>query len=100
MVPFADAFNHKSALVKLTGHYAVEPVCFEDNDDTSDDSGSNATDQDSDASAEVASADVQAVDNRADASASQASGNPSHLRLRCNRDEVFVEKLTLSCQPA
>ena len=30
MVPFADAFNHKNARVQLTGHYAVEPVCFDD----------------------------------------------------------------------
>ena len=28
MVPYADVFNHKSARVRLTGHYAVEPVCF------------------------------------------------------------------------
>ena len=30
MVPFADLFNHKAAVVQLGGGYFVEDVCFED----------------------------------------------------------------------
>ena len=40
MVPFADAFNHKAAVVDVGGGaYAVERVCF-DSDDSGGDSGS------------------------------------------------------------
>ena len=53
LVPFADAFNHKSALVKLTGHYAIEPVCFEDSDDASDaDQGTSEPEDSSDSAAD------------------------------------------------
>ena len=36
LVPFADLFNHKAALVKLAGGYFVEDVCFEGEDSPSD----------------------------------------------------------------
>ena len=32
MVPFADLFNHKPAIVQLGGGYFVENVCFEGQD--------------------------------------------------------------------
>ncbi|DBA97673.1 TPA: hypothetical protein ACH3X3_012565 [Trebouxia sp. C0006] len=35
MVPFADLFNHKAAVVQLGGGYFVEDVCFEDQDSSS-----------------------------------------------------------------
>ncbi|DBA79474.1 TPA: hypothetical protein ACH3X2_007744 [Trebouxia sp. C0005] len=35
MVPFADLFNHKAAVVQLGGDYFVENVCFEDQDSSS-----------------------------------------------------------------
>lgn len=45
MVPFADAFNHKIAKVKLTGHYAVEPICYGEG-------SSSGTSEDAEAAAE------------------------------------------------
>ena len=30
LVPLADIFNHKAAIVWLSDEYAIEPVCFED----------------------------------------------------------------------
>ena len=36
MVPFADLFNHKAAVVQLGGGYFVEDVCFEDQDSSSE----------------------------------------------------------------
>ena len=36
MVPFADLFNHKAAVVQLGGGYFVEDVCFEDQDSLSE----------------------------------------------------------------
>ena len=35
MVPFADAFNHKHALVQLSEDYVVEPVCYDDDSTSS-----------------------------------------------------------------
>lgn len=29
MVPMADIFNHKAAIVQLSDEYAIEPICFE-----------------------------------------------------------------------
>lgn len=43
MVPFADLFNHKAAVVQLGGGYMVEDVCFDD------ESGSEQNHSDSDA---------------------------------------------------
>ena len=36
MVPFADLFNHKAAVVQLGGGYFVEDVCFEDQESSSE----------------------------------------------------------------
>ncbi len=36
MVPFADLFNHKAAVVQLGSGYFVEDVCFEDQDSSSE----------------------------------------------------------------
>ncbi len=36
MVPFADLFNHKAAVVQLGGGYFVEDVCFENQDSSSE----------------------------------------------------------------
>ena len=36
MVPFADLFNHKAAVVHLGGGYFVEDVCMEGPDSSSD----------------------------------------------------------------
>jgi hypothetical protein len=30
MVPFADIFNHKAAIVKLSDEYVIEPECYEE----------------------------------------------------------------------
>ncbi len=42
LVPVADIFNHKAAAVELSGEYAIEPVCFGDEDEN--DSDSNISD--------------------------------------------------------
>ena len=39
MVPLADIFNHKAAVVALAGNYQIEPNCF--GDDSSRDSASD-----------------------------------------------------------
>ena len=41
LVPLADIFNHKAAIVQLSGEYAIEPVCFEGGKDSSDDDASS-----------------------------------------------------------
>ena len=41
LVPLADVFNHKTAIVQLSGEYAIEPVCFEGGKDSSDDDASS-----------------------------------------------------------
>ena len=46
LVPFADLFNHKAALVKLAGGYFVEDVCFEGEDSPSEDSDDPGDDLD------------------------------------------------------
>ena len=39
LVPLADIFNHKAAIVPLSDEYAIEPICFEGGDESgSDDS--------------------------------------------------------------
>ena len=48
MVPFADLFNHKAAVVQLGGGYFVEDVCFEDQDSSSEE----AEDKEEDVEAE------------------------------------------------
>jgi len=32
MVPLADIFNHKAAIVQLSDEYAIEPACFDEGD--------------------------------------------------------------------
>ena len=49
MVPFADLFNHKAAVVQLGGGYFVEDVCFEgqeSSDDQESEQGDSASDSD------------------------------------------------------
>ena len=41
LVPLADIFNHKAAIVQLSGDYAIEPVCFEGGEDSSSDDASS-----------------------------------------------------------
>ena len=42
LVPLADIFNHKAAIVQLSGEYMIEPVCFEGGKESSDDDASSA----------------------------------------------------------
>ena len=45
LVPLADIFNHKAAIVQLSDEYAIEPICFEGGDESSgcsDESGGNS----------------------------------------------------------
>ena len=42
LVPLADIFNHKAAIVQLSDEYMIEPVCFEDGKESSDDDASSA----------------------------------------------------------
>lgn len=35
LVPLADIFNHKAAIVQLSHEYAIEPICFEGGDESS-----------------------------------------------------------------
>ena len=42
LVPLADIFNHKAAIVQLSGEYAIEPVCFEGGKESSDEDASSA----------------------------------------------------------
>ncbi len=44
MVPLADIFNHKAAIVQLSDDYVVEPNCYEQ-DDSSEDGSSLASGQ-------------------------------------------------------
>ena len=44
LVPVADIFNHKAAVVELSSDYAIEPVCF------GDDSGSGSEEKSTPAS--------------------------------------------------
>lgn len=37
MVPLADIFNHKAAIVQLSDEYIIEPTCYEQNDSSEDD---------------------------------------------------------------
>ena len=43
MVPFADLFNHKAAVVQLGGGYMVEDVCFDDESGSEQGSGDSDT---------------------------------------------------------
>ena len=45
LVPVADIFNHKAAVVELSSDYAIEPVCFGDGDDSSDSEGGSTNSQ-------------------------------------------------------
>ncbi|KAK9848107.1 hypothetical protein WJX84_003506 [Apatococcus fuscideae] len=45
LVPVADIFNHKAAVVELSSDYAIEPVCFGDGDDSSDSEGGGTNSQ-------------------------------------------------------
>lgn len=36
MVPLADIFNHKAAIVQLSDDYVIEPTCYECSDSGSD----------------------------------------------------------------
>lgn len=47
LVPLADIFNHKAAVVALSGDYQIQPACF-GNDEGDEDSASGAADSDSD----------------------------------------------------
>ena len=51
MVPIADLFNHKAAVVQLGGGYFVEDVCFESKE-SSEDQQSVDLDDPSDASSD------------------------------------------------
>ena len=42
LVPLADIFNHKAAIVQLSDEYMIEPICFEDSKELSDDDASLA----------------------------------------------------------
>ena len=42
LVPLADIFNHKAAIVQLSDEYMIEPVCFEGGKESSDDDASSA----------------------------------------------------------
>ena len=42
MVPLADIFNHKAAVVALAGNYQIEPNCFGDDDSSDSASGTEA----------------------------------------------------------
>ncbi|KAK9903332.1 hypothetical protein WJX75_003109 [Coccomyxa subellipsoidea] len=37
MVPLADIFNHKAAIVQLSDEYIIEPTCYEQDDSSEDD---------------------------------------------------------------
>ncbi|KAL0040401.1 hypothetical protein WJX77_006166 [Trebouxia sp. C0004] len=54
MVPFADLFNHKAAVVQLGGGYFVEDVCFEDQDNSTSEEDDDVEDvEDEDEGEEV-----------------------------------------------
>lgn len=51
MVPLADLFNHKAAVVQLGGAYTVEDICFEDmSESDQEENGAEAADVQSDQS--------------------------------------------------
>ena len=41
MVPVADIFNHKAAVIELSGDYVIEPACFGDEDDSGSEDGAD-----------------------------------------------------------
>ena len=45
LVPLADIFNHKAAVVALSGDYQIQPACFGD-DGGDEDGASSAADSD------------------------------------------------------
>ena len=51
LVPLADIFNHKAAVVALSGEYQIQPACFGD-DGGDEDSASGAAGSDSETSAQ------------------------------------------------
>ena len=44
LVPLADVFNHKAAVVSLSGDYQIQPACFGDEGDGGSDSGAADSD--------------------------------------------------------
>ena len=42
LVPLADIFNHKAAVVSLSGDYQIQPTCF--GDEADEDGASSAAD--------------------------------------------------------
>ncbi len=48
LVPLADIFNHKAAIVQLSDEYAIEPICFEGGDESASE---DDTDDDEEAGA-------------------------------------------------
>ena len=66
MVPLADLFNHKAAVVQLGGGYALEDACFGMPSSDEEASSSEPDEGDSDADAEAAgpaTSDGAASDN-------------------------------------
>ncbi len=57
MVPFADLFNHKAAVVQLGGGYFVEDICFEGQG--SSDSGGEEPGDEEDQEEELGSEDSE-----------------------------------------
>ena len=42
LVPLADIFNHKAAIIQLSDEYMIDSVCFEGGKESSDDDVSSA----------------------------------------------------------
>lgn len=48
LVPLADIFNHKAAVVSLAGGYQIQPACFGEEEDEDEAGASSAADSDAD----------------------------------------------------
>ncbi|KAK9835816.1 hypothetical protein WJX74_008600 [Apatococcus lobatus] len=68
LVPVADIFNHKAAVVELSSDYAIEPVCFGDESGSQND-GSSTSDED------AASNDTQGQSEPGSKERSQSTGS-------------------------
>lgn len=94
MVPFADLFNHKAAVVQLAGGYFVEDVCMEGAESSSDeelDDPDEASDDPDDASDGSSGADgTKACQNGVAGDSSgdgQSSGDEqatTEVKLKCS----------------
>lgn len=74
MVPLADLFNHKAAVVQLGGGYTVEDVCFEDMSASDQDQNSLGSDSEE--------ADQEGLDPEAGEAASDEQSDDGSVAIQ------------------